>query len=410
MGPATYLSKKEESKIVQWIIYLGERGFAVTKNQLLDVVRTLIIDLQRQTPFKDHRPGRHWYEGFIRRHPEIIKRVPQTLSNARAAVTENNIRNWFNEVRQHLDKLNLLEIDPSRVYNCDETAFLLSPKENYVLVKKGSKAVHKIANDDKKCLTTLFMVNAAGMLVPPMVMFWYKQLPYKISRQFPSDWTIGLSEKGWMTAESFEFISNNFYQWLINNNIQFPVLLYVDGHSSHLKLPLVTFCRSVQIELVALYPNATHILQPLDVSVFRPLKNSWKKEVLHWRLEHEGNSLGKEDFASVLEKAIKATNLKDAIKNGFKHCGLMPFSADAISYLNLTSHNGENTSSSSDVKFDQDDYKTHLKIFEDTIGAEVLQKFKIDEQSKMFSDKIENYGLFFYWLEIKRRTGKNTDY
>jgi len=92
----------------------------------------------------------------------------------------------------------------------------------------------------------------------------------------PAGWSIGLIEKGWMTAESFfEFISNIFYSWLIKNQIKFPVVLYLDGHSSHLTLPLVQFCRSNQIELIALYPNATHILQPLDVSVFHPSKNAW---------------------------------------------------------------------------------------------------------------------------------------
>ena len=70
-----------------------------------------------------------------------------------------------------------------------------------------------------------------------------------------------------MTAETFyEYITNIFYPWLVKNNISFPVVLYGDGHSSHVTIPLVKFCKSVQIELIALYPNATHIIQPLDVS------------------------------------------------------------------------------------------------------------------------------------------------
>jgi len=132
------------------------------------------------------------------------------------------------------------------------------------------------------------MVNAAGSMVPPMVVHWYQRVPYSVSSKMPAGWSIGLTEKGWMTAESFfEFISNIFYSWLIKNQIKFPVVLYLDGHSSHLTLPLVQFCRSNQIELIALYPNATHILQPLDVSVFHPLKNAWQKTVCNWRLKNE---------------------------------------------------------------------------------------------------------------------------
>ncbi|KAK5638761.1 hypothetical protein RI129_013056 [Pyrocoelia pectoralis] len=43
--------------------------------------------------------------------------------------------------------------DPSRIFNCDETAVFLSPKEDKVLVKKGDKAVYNfINNDEKECL------------------------------------------------------------------------------------------------------------------------------------------------------------------------------------------------------------------------------------------------------------------
>ncbi|KYN45313.1 hypothetical protein ALC56_00159, partial [Trachymyrmex septentrionalis] len=168
-------------------------------------------------------------------------------------------------VRQHLERLNLLKIDFSRVYNCNESAFLLSPKEEYVLVlvKKGSKSVHKIVNNDKEYLTVLLMVKAGGMLVSPMVIKFlcrtlYKRYHIGFLVNFHKIGQLILSEKEWITESFFEFINNNFYQWLVTNNIKFPIVLYVDGHSSH--LTLIKFCRSVQIELIALYPNAIHIL------------------------------------------------------------------------------------------------------------------------------------------------------
>ena len=47
-----------------------------------------------------------------------------------------------------------------------------------------------------------------------------------------------------------------FLKWLIDNKIERPAVLYVDGHSSHITLPLVQFCQENQIELIALYPKA----------------------------------------------------------------------------------------------------------------------------------------------------------
>ncbi|KYM93390.1 hypothetical protein ALC62_16007, partial [Cyphomyrmex costatus] len=309
---------------------------------------TLYIKNKRKVPIEakmgPSTPGRYWYEGFLRRHPQLVTRVAQNLTHTRASVTEKEIRNWFNEVHSYLIKLNLLNIHPSRVFNCDESVFLLCPKSDQVIVRKGSKSVYKVVNaDEKESLTTLFMVNAAGFMVSFMIMYWYKRVPYSVSSAFPNGWHIGLSEKGWMTAESFyEYILNYFHPWLVKNNIEFPVILYVDGHSSHLTLPVVEFCRKVKIELIALFPNATHILQPLDVAVFHPLKNIWKEAVNNWRLQNEGERFRREKFAPLLVAALNSIDLTKIIKNGFKGCGLLPFSINAVNY-NILNKNKRNT-------------------------------------------------------------------
>lgn len=155
--------------------FLGERGFPVTKNQLLDSVQQFIIKLEKTTPFTNNRPGKHWYEEFLRRHLELAIRIAQNLTHTHASVTEKEIRNWFNEVYLHLTKLNLLEIHSSRVYNCDESSFPLCSKPDQVITRRRSKSVYKIVNaDEKESLTTLFMINATGSMVPPMIM--YKRL------------------------------------------------------------------------------------------------------------------------------------------------------------------------------------------------------------------------------------------
>ena len=45
---------------------MSERGFPVTKEQLLDSVQLLIKQLQKEDPFMNNRSGCHWYELFIR--------------------------------------------------------------------------------------------------------------------------------------------------------------------------------------------------------------------------------------------------------------------------------------------------------------------------------------------------------
>lgn len=61
-GPATYLTSEEENILVQWILYCSERGFPVMKCQLFECVQKLVNELNRLTPFKENKPGRHWFE------------------------------------------------------------------------------------------------------------------------------------------------------------------------------------------------------------------------------------------------------------------------------------------------------------------------------------------------------------
>lgn len=305
-GPATVLTQEEEKHLENWIFHLSDAGFAITPDQLLDSVQHLVKELKRETPFTDGRPGRKWYEAFMRRHPEVARKLSRNLSHPRTLVTQENIRNWFNEVHDYLTKENLLDVinDPKRVFNTDETAFCLCPKGDRVLVRKSSKMVYNfVNNDDKECLTALIGGNAAGNLMPSMVVYSYQRVPEVISKFFPKTWAIGRSENGWMTSETFyEYIANIFHPWLLKNNIKLPVILFVDGHSSHGTLHLSEFCQKNQIVLIALYPNSTHLTQPMDVSCFRPLKVGWRKGVRKWRFINDGIKLQREDFAPLLEQ------------------------------------------------------------------------------------------------------------
>lgn len=75
VGPATVFSSEEEAEIIHWMMLISKRGFPITKTQSIVSSSHLIKRLKRDTPFKDGKPGRHWYESFLRRHPETTSRI-----------------------------------------------------------------------------------------------------------------------------------------------------------------------------------------------------------------------------------------------------------------------------------------------------------------------------------------------
>lgn len=133
---------------------------------------------------------------------------------------------------------------------------------------------------DKESMTVLSMMKAAGQCAPTLVMYPEKRLPSSTKTSMPPgpNWALGHSDKGWMNGEVFfEYMMNAFIQWVAREKIRLPIIVFCDGHCSHMTYELNTFCRDKETELLAHHPNATHICKPLDVSIFRPLKIKWTK-------------------------------------------------------------------------------------------------------------------------------------
>lgn len=166
-----------------------------------------------------------------------------------------------------------------------------------------------------------------------MIVYPLKRISKAIVMNLNPEWGVGRSDNGWMTSGLYyESISNIFYPWLLRNNIKLPVVLFVDGHRSHITYHVSQFCKDHGIHHIALTPNATHILQPADVSVFKPLKVRWQDVVYDWKIANPNKSVTREMFGNLLEHAFADEVTEDIVKNGFKRCGLYPFDANAVEY------------------------------------------------------------------------------
>ena len=80
---------------------------------------------------------------------------------------------------------------------------------------------------------------------------------------------------------------------------ELPVLLIVDGHTTHIDVEISKFCKENGILLYCLLPHSSHITQSLDVGFFGALKTSWGKAVNKYKISHMGSTITKESFAAV---------------------------------------------------------------------------------------------------------------
>ena len=117
-------------------------------------------------------------------------------------------------------------------------------------------------NEGKTNFLVLVCGNAIGQFVPANII--YKGSDISISFGWisngPEDATYNTSKNGWMTAECFQAWIKWFDKYLEKSSIQKPVVLLMDGCSSHISLSIVEEARSRRIILVKLPSNATHVL------------------------------------------------------------------------------------------------------------------------------------------------------
>lgn len=409
-GPPKVFSDTEEQKIVDWILFRAHRGLPVTKTELLDSVQQYVNLSNKKNPFIDGRPSRHWYEGFRKRHSHLSIRKPQSLTHSRAAVTGDDLKHWFDEQTNYLSEKKLKDIPSTRVFNCDETYVSLYPPSEKVLLEKGSRSAYKVVDSEKEGFTVLFMYNANGDRAPPMLMFSYKaEVPEKIVKNCPEGWGVGLSDNGWMTSESFyEYITNIFYPWLVKQGTEFPIVLYLGNHSSHMSMPLVTFCREKGIELIGLVPNSTHIMQPLNISFFHPFKETWKKAVPRWKNSKNVTRVKKEDFPLVLQFALdNMKEEKNAVISGFKAAELYPFNPSAVDYDVFNKIKKSKTAAAEEKMQDKltEDKEKHLSTFENNLSKDLLEEFNNAWLNQTWPRDLQMRGLYQYWLDIGGKPG-----
>ena len=83
-----------------------------------------------------------------------------------------------------------------------------------------------------------------------------------------------LSQGGWTNNYILQLVSSHFLKYAVPGR---PLLLLLDGHSSHFTLELVQTAAEQDVVIFCLPPHTTADSQPFDTSVFGPLKSYWSQ-------------------------------------------------------------------------------------------------------------------------------------
>jgi hypothetical protein len=326
------LTPTEEQVLLQRIASMDERGMPPT---LPFVQRMADLLLSERKP--DSSVGKHWVARFVDRHDEIMSKFLRKYDYQRAKCEDPAIlKTWFERVQATIAKYG---IAPEDIYNFDETGFQMGiiatakvvtqTRKTGIRMKKGRPTVTQPGN--RTFVTVIEGINASGWVLPPMVIFegkvhqstWYRA-------GIPDNWVIGVSENGWTDDElGYKWLTEVFDKHTQGRTVGKYRLLFLDGHGSHFTPQFIDFCEKNSIVWLCCPPHSTHILQPLDVGCFSPLKNAYGRLVQD-RAQLGINHIDKPDFLMLYQQARIAALSEKNIKSAFRTVGLVPYDPEKV--------------------------------------------------------------------------------
>ena len=199
----------------------------------------------------------------------------------------------------------------------------------------------------------------------------------------------GLSNKGWVDTELFR-------GWLTEHAVGVRPLLVL--LSSHFQPDLIHFAREHDIILFCLPPHTTHESQPLDASVFKPLKQNWQDACHDYVQTHPGKAVTKYQFSELLHKAWDKTMTPTVICAGFRRCGVYPFNPQAID-CSISTDNPEATLTRPSDQQPEEENDLMENGDENTVT-----EFSVEQEERFRERFEEGYDLidpeYLRWLEI----------
>lgn len=135
------------------------------------------------------------------------------------------------------------------------------------------------------------------------------------ARDYEFEITYAASKRGWIETDIF----NNYMEKIIVPNLseQRPVLMIYDGHSTHVNLAVISLAVENNTTILKLPAHTSHLLQPLDLAVFKSFKSIWDCKLIEWQRQNVGTKLRKQAFAEIFAEMWHLTSSK-VIQNGFR--------------------------------------------------------------------------------------------
>ena len=346
------LSANEEKALVQWIHDSSASGYPPRKHTVIEMAEEIrkqcVAQINDATITLVNYPpiGIEWITRFIKRHSTLQTLYARQIDSSRVKeTTVEAITRWLNTVQEILHQYNIRQ---KNVYNIDETGFAIgSTQAACVLIDARLRSKIQAQPGRQEWVTAIECICADGTVIKPLLIFRGEQLStdWLIPKDLTDGWHFSCSTRGWTSdIHGLEWLRRCFEpatREKANGNYR---LLILDGHGSHETAPFLGHCRLHKILVLRLPPHTSHLLQPLDVGLFGPLKKilSVKIDSL---IRTAVSRIQKCEWLLAFVEARKLAFKRSNIEGGWRGAGLFPFDSEKVlRHIEITEPSEEPTS------------------------------------------------------------------
>lgn len=330
------LSIAEEKALLRWVSQMTAAGHPVRHGYIREMAYHMLISRHDDSANPSSLPpyiGDTWVQRFLHRNPQLVTIISCTIEAARLKeTTKEAIENWFDQYTEAIAEHKILD---ENKYNMDETGNSIGAiKGAHVVVDKTLQTKYQAHPGRQEWVTAVECVSAVGQSIPPLIIFKGKNV---LSSWVPKE---ALEKDVHFACSSFGYTNNELgFYWLKDifepatreKAAGKPRLLLCDGHESHISSEFVIFCIEHNIYLHLLLPHSSHLLQPLDVGVFGPLKKAISARLD--RLLRAGiNRLEKGEWVERYLEARDISLTESNIRGGWRGSGLVPLNRTRVTH------------------------------------------------------------------------------
>ncbi|KAH9627856.1 hypothetical protein HF086_001752 [Spodoptera exigua] len=268
IGRPSELGHENELRLVAHIKRLESIGFPLEQSRLQSIAYDFAEKLELPHRFNKEKKqaGWDWFQGFMKRHPELSKRKAEGLSLARATgMNRQDVNNYFEMLLKVLNENDLIG-----KYKKPEFSDGLPPGSDVFMNQKSS------------------YINA--------------DLFYN-----------------WMKDHFIPRKSDGKVLLILDGH---------SSHSNSYKM--LQLAKENEIILLCLPSHTTQALQPLDKSFFKPFKSYLSKAVTTWFINNKERNLNRQHISKLIGEAWYKSAIPAIGLSGFKATGIYPYDPNIV--------------------------------------------------------------------------------